>query len=191
MSNAVQEQALQTVRDRYDRPVMNNIQRGDYVECLVAELLGPEWTLPWTTGYDWAPWDLEHGDGTKIEIKQSAARQTWHKCESFEPTPPQFDIAPRTGYWDREGEWKDEPGRPADIYIFAWHPEARKDIADQRMPEQWVFYLIRATALPESQRRIALSGVKEKGAPPVDSDSLAAAVAELLKTDPEDQRADV
>ena len=191
MSNTVQEQALQTVCDRYDRRVMNNIQRGDYVECVVAALLGCKWTLPWTIGHDWAPWDLEHEDGTKIEVKQSAARQTWHKRESFEATPPQFDIAPRNGYWDRDGEWKDERGRPADIYIFAWHPETRKDVADHRKPEQWEFYVIRSTALPGCQRGISLSSVKEKGARRVDSHSLAVAVKHLLKTDPEVQGSDV
>ena len=52
MSNSVQEQTLATVFGRYDRRVMNNIHRADYVECLVATLLGPAWTLPWTSGYD-------------------------------------------------------------------------------------------------------------------------------------------
>ena len=33
MSNSVQEQALATVFARYDRRVMNNIHRADYVEC--------------------------------------------------------------------------------------------------------------------------------------------------------------
>lgn len=149
------------------------------------------WTLPWTTGYDWAPWDLEHDDGTKTKMKQSAARQTWHNCEIFEGTPPQFDIAPRTGYWDRDGEWKDEPERPAEIYIFAWHPETRTDVADHRKPEQWVFYVIRSTDLPETQRRISLSSVKEKRAQRADSDSLAAAIEQLLKTDTRVQRTDV
>ena len=39
MSNCVQEQTLATVFGRYDRRVMNNIHRADYVECLVAMLL--------------------------------------------------------------------------------------------------------------------------------------------------------
>ena len=52
MSNSVQEQTLATVFARYDRRVMNNIHRADYVECLVATLLGPAWTLPWTSGYE-------------------------------------------------------------------------------------------------------------------------------------------
>ena len=121
MSDSLQDRALDTVFDRYNRCVMNNIQRGDYAECLVAELLGPEWVLPWTTGYDWAPWDLKHrSTKVKIEIRQSAARQPWDTCEDFEAKPPKFDIAPRKGYWTRDNdEWIPKRGRHAPIYIFA------------------------------------------------------------------------
>ena len=104
MSNALQEQALQTVCDRYDRPVMNNIQRGDYVECVVAVLLGSEWTLPWTTGYDWAPWDLEHEDGTKIEVKQSAARQTWNSRDSIPPRERQETLTELVRHYEELGK---------------------------------------------------------------------------------------
>ena len=30
---------------RYDTPVMNNVYRADYVECLVAWALGTDWKL--------------------------------------------------------------------------------------------------------------------------------------------------
>ena len=30
---------------RYDRRIMNNVQRGDYVECMVATALGADWRL--------------------------------------------------------------------------------------------------------------------------------------------------
>ena len=76
MKDPLQEVALATVFARYSRRVMNNIQRADYVECLVAALLGTEWTLPWATGYDWAPWDLEHVSVANIEVRQAAARQS-------------------------------------------------------------------------------------------------------------------
>ena len=76
MSRSLTEEILATLRGRHDRPVMNNIHRAEYVECLVAALLGPSWTLPWTAGFDWSPWDLEHVSGTMIEVKQAAARQS-------------------------------------------------------------------------------------------------------------------
>ena len=51
---------LSMTRTRFDRPIMNNIHRAEYVECLVAAVLGDEWRLPWVEDRDWAPWDLRH-----------------------------------------------------------------------------------------------------------------------------------
>ena len=188
MSNALQEQALDTVFRRYNHRIMNNIQRGDYVECLVAALLGPKWTLPWTTGYDWAPWDLEHDSEFKIEVRQSAARQPWHTDEDFEARPPRFDIAPRKGYFTRNNEWVPQPGRPAGIYIFAWHPKTKKELVDHRAPEQWTFYVIATEKLPKCQRGIGLSGIESRGARKVRSDCLATAVEQLLSANSKDAR---
>ena len=162
MSNSVQEQTLATVFARYDRRVMNNIHRADYVECLVATLLGPAWTLPWTSAYDWAPWDLEHVSGARIEVKQAAARQPWHRGESVPARPPRFDIAPRRGaYWTLDSTWVEQPGRLADIYIFAWHPETRERIVDHREPEQWTFFVLRTETVPAAQRSISLARCRE------------------------------
>ena len=152
MRRNASKRALASVFARYDRRVMNNIDRAAYAESLVATLLEPAWLLTWATGYDWAPWDLEHRDGTRLEVKQSAARQTWHeKQEDIVANPPRFDIAPRTGYWDRAGKWIDKPGRHAHLYLFAWHLETRKCLADQRVPEQWTFYVVRTACLPEQE----------------------------------------
>jgi hypothetical protein len=79
-----------------------------------------------------------------LEVKQSAARQTWAPPRS----PPQrrFDVALRQGRW--EGSvWLDEPGRHAHLYLFADHPIA-DDTADHRDPTQWLFYPVAASALP-------------------------------------------
>ena len=180
MSDALQGRALDTVFDRYDRCVMNNIQRGDYIECLVAELLGPEWVLPWKTGYDWAPWDLKHrSTKVKIEIRQSAARQPWHTCEDFEARPPKFDIAPRKGYWTQDNKWIRERGRHAHIYIFAWHAETKKSLTDHRPPEQWNFYVMPTKRLPRCQRSMALSRIESLSAGRVRADALVGAVEEL------------
>ena len=48
----LRQRTLETVFKRYDREIMNNIHRAEYVECLVANLLGNAWTLPWTEGWD-------------------------------------------------------------------------------------------------------------------------------------------
>ena len=56
MPNSIHRNILTSLVRRYDCRVMNNTHRAEYVECLVAEFLGTGWTLPWTNGYDWAPW---------------------------------------------------------------------------------------------------------------------------------------
>lgn len=149
----VQKWALKAVRERYERPVMNNIERATYVEALVAKLLSPEWTLSWKANYDWAPWDLQHKSGFHLEVKQSAARQPWDcdKCEKSRK--PEFDIAPRKGYYPRKGPWVTKPGRHADIHIFAWHPETKARRADHRALEQWTFFVMATENLKLAEQR--------------------------------------
>ena len=161
MADSHRDQALKTVRAQYNRRVMNNIHRSEYIEHLVASVLGAPWKLPWTRRYDWAPWDLEHPDGTKLEIKQSAALQPWHLVPGCKRPPlrPTFDIKERKGFYDECGDWKNCRGRFATIYLFAWHGESDCKRADQREPEQWTFYVVRTECLPE-QKTIALSRIR-------------------------------
>ena len=176
----LRERTLETLYRRFRRQIMNNVYRAEYIECLVAELLDRQWTLPWMNGYDWAPWDLEHDSGAKLEVKQSAARQPWHVGETSERSAPRFDIAPRTGYWTREGPWIEQPGRSADIYVFAWHGESRESFADHAAPEQWEFFVVRSGSLPAAQRSIGLNSLRAlvQG---IRFGSLARAVTRLLK----------
>ena len=159
MTNQLRQRVVATLVRRYDRRVMNNVHRGEYLECLVAELLGSGWKLPWTAGHDWAPWDLEHISGTRVEVKQSAALQSWHDAKSV-ATSPRFDIAPRTGYWTLDGSWIHRPGRPADIFLFGWHPERNRSVADHRAPDQWRFFVVPASRLPATQKSIGLAGLE-------------------------------
>ena len=171
----MREQILAMLRSRFDRRIMNNIHRSEFFECLVAVLLGPEWTLPWVAGHDWAPWDLKHVSGIKLEVKQAAARQTWHTEERFQPKAPRFDIAPRKRIWTSDRGWIDQPGRTACVYVFAWHPEVNEKIADQRDPEQWTFYVVRTKRLPPNQDSIGLSALQDLSRM-VQAGSLASAV---------------
>lgn len=150
------DRALSMTRNRFDRRIMNNIHRSEYVECLVAEVLGEGWVLPWLKDdHDWAPWDLEHrASGTKLEVKQSAIRQTWGVTKR----PPRYDIAYRTGLYDEDG-WRSQRARFADIYVFAWHPVADAKLVDHRDPAQWEFYVLPASDLPE-QKTIALTRLR-------------------------------
>lgn len=149
------------LKRRYDGPIMNNVSRGDYVECMIAITLGTDWQLAWAHGWDWAAWDLEHlSSGARLEIKQAAARQTWDKGQTPARGNPAFDIAPRRGYWTREGQWIDSPGRAADVYIFAWHGRGDND-ADQTDPRQWRFFVVEERHLPQGQKSIRLRRLED------------------------------
>lgn len=153
----------------FDRAVMQNNIRSIYVEHMVEALLGEGWAL---TSGDWASWDLAGPDGVRAEIKQAAARQSWHR-EGARLSSPRFDIAARTGRYEDGETWIAEPGRPAHLYIFAWHDVA-DETCDQRAPEQWRFYLAREADLP-AQKSISL-GRLAKIAKQVDAGNLRNAV---------------
>ena len=150
---------------RFEAGVMDNVYRGDYVECMVAHALGDGWKLTWADGWDWAAWDIEHQSGVRIEVKQSAARQSWDRSveSPIRQSTARFDIAPRTGYWPKDGgEWIpfQPPSRPADVYVFAWHGERQRGLADHSDPLQWRFFVVAKSGLPRSQKTIGLRGLE-------------------------------
>ena len=84
-----------------------------------------------------------------MQVKQSAARQSWHGTDAA-PTRGHFSIAHKTGRYEDDGRWTEQRSRNADLFVFAWHP--RTDPAtDHREPEQWRFFVVPETALPPTQ----------------------------------------
>ena len=145
---------------------------------MLAQVLEPEWR--WCSA-DWASYDFENADGVGLEIKQSAALQSWH-TPGAKTNQGRFDIAERTGRY--EGlEWIAEPGRAAAIYVFAWHPVIDHDAADHREPEQWQFFPVKASDLPR-QKTIALSRIA-KLSEPASIEQIAAAVRSLANQPPD------
>jgi hypothetical protein len=148
------DQVIERVsREAFGRPLITNVLRGHVVEAIIAMALEPQWA--WC-GSDYSSWDFERADGLRLEVKQSAARQTWE--------PPahgiirtSFDIKKRTGRWEG-ANFIEEAGRAAHLYLFAFHPRADNS-ADQRDPSQWEFYAVPTVQLPDTQR-IGLSAVR-------------------------------
>jgi hypothetical protein len=137
----------------FDRALIQNDLRGMYVECMVEELLGDDWK---NVGANWAGWDLEHSDGTKLEVRQSAAKQSWEPSKRGY-SAPQFSIRKPSMVWNGAvGEVID--CRQADIYLFAWHG-VTSELADHRDPDQWEFFLALTSALPD-QKTLGLAAVK-------------------------------
>lgn len=144
----------QAAKAAFDQPRINNVFRSVVVEAIVDAALGDGWR--WCSG-DWAAFDFQHRDRTRLEVKQSAARQSWAR-PGDKPSSCSFDIASRKGYWEEGVRWVPFIGRNADIYVLAHHPVS-DETADHRDPAQWLFYVVLASTLPD-QRRISLSGVR-------------------------------
>ena len=58
----------------FGKPLVTNVLRAQLVEAMIALVLVPEWH--WC-GADYAPCDFERADDLRLEVKQSAARQSW------------------------------------------------------------------------------------------------------------------
>ena len=185
----VQRLAHQLVTQRlvervYHQRLIGNVERGAYVECLI-ELALSELRPPWSLTGTWAAWDLEQAEsGARIEIKQSAALQTWSAPNAVPSTgaSPTFDIAPRSGYYAADDSgWiaNETPQRLADLYVMARHNEMDPSIADHRLPEQWQFYVVPEHRLPPRQKSISL-GPLSRLAEACGFDDLAAAVERAM-----------
>lgn len=125
----------------FGEPLIANNYRGLVAEIIVGAALEPEWQM---CSGDWRGWDFEHVSSCRLEVKQSAARQTWTGARPA--TKPIFDIRARTGYFEG-ADWIADPRRLADIYVFAHHPVMDAS-ADHRDPLQWRFYVVPANLLP-------------------------------------------
>ena len=140
-----------------DRLISNHL-RGLVAEAIVAAALEPVWT--WCSA-DWAGWDFERADGLKLEVKQSASRQTWAPDGGSE-TACRFDIRARTGSYIGS-QWRAKHGRIADVYVFAHHFEVAAS-ADHCDPTQWRFFAVAERCLPQT-KTIGLRGVQKLADP--------------------------
>ena len=156
----------------FGRPLVTNVLRGQVVEAMVALVLEPTWH--WC-GADYAPCDFQRTDGLRLEVKQSAARQSWN---TEKPSKTIFDVAARTGRNEAHG-WVEEFGRAAQIYVFAHHP-IFNDSADHRDPAQWQFYVVLTASLPDV-KQLSLGTIKSLSSP-VHISELARTVNAAAKT---------
>jgi hypothetical protein len=155
----------------FGKPLVTNVFRSLLVEAMVAHVLAPGWS--WCAS-DYSSWDFQTAEGLRLEVKQSAARQTWTLAGAG-PSAARFDIAHRQGSWEGP-TWIHGRQRFAQIYILAHHAVAGLE-ADHRDPLQWVFYVIAAHQLPQSAS-IGLATVRRL-AEAVPIDALAAEVGRV------------
>ena len=134
----------------FGKKLVSNMYRGLVSELIVGSALSSQWKH---CSEDWSGWDFEHREGSKLEVKQSAARQTWSDGKRSRCS---FGIAASQGFY-KGSEWIADPTRKAEIYVFAHHPVFDAD-ADHCDPTQWIFYVLPASLLPD-QKTVALSVV--------------------------------
>ena len=137
----------------YGQPIIRNVLRGELVEQFVLDALGDDWLA----AGDWEAWDIQSADGQhRIQVKQSAARQSWSDVDC-KASNARFSIKGSMA-WTEAGGWAGEISRQATLYILAWHPFVDAS-ADHRDPEQWEFYMISSSQLPE-QKSLGLNAMK-------------------------------
>ena len=160
-TDALRHRVLSALVGRYDRYLMNDVHRAEYVQCLVAELLSPQWTPPWTRGHDRAAWDLEHVSGARMEIEQAAAFQPRYAEKSVgkrvargSASPPGRAIGRRTVRGS---------ARPADLPTFTFLPgmakkESRPWITGR--PSNGAFSWVPTKSLPTRRHSIGLQDLE-------------------------------
>ena len=184
----------------YEQRLINNVDRGAYVECMI-ELALRERHPAWRLTKPWASWDLEHRKTrARIEIKQSAALNLWNIEEALaagdvervaaprKDTKPVFSIKPTTGYWNGATWIKTQLQRQADLYVFAWHPKTDSDIADHRRPDQWKFFVVAEQDLPQEPLTKSIARTRlsnEYGGTECGYDVLATRMVDVLAAIPE------
>jgi hypothetical protein len=155
------EIALRLAARLFDQRLIQNQYRSVFVEAMIEPyLVRNGWKH---VGDNWAGWDFQHESGTRLELKQSTAWQTWdpHKWKQLpvKGGPGIFNIAPRTGWFDSAGAiWTKEAGRPAHMYVFAWNGQIGS-AADHRDPNQWESFIVPTTALP-AQKTLSLKRLR-------------------------------
>ena len=175
MPNDLHNRIIDKFLERYNEPLIDNVDRGAYVECMIALALGDAWRLPKGA---WNTYDLEHSaTGAWMEVKNSAARQVALPGYDGETAQPSFSIRSKSLYYKPTDAGKGTPLKPprrtADLYVFAWHPVTGV-AADHRRADQWRFYVAPEVDLPD-QKTIGLKRV-ERLAQAVTYDELAGAV---------------
>lgn len=156
-------------------PILENRFRGLFVEELVGIALEPDWSY---AGGDWAAYDfVSRCQRWKLEVKQSAAKQSW----AGKPGSGSFSIREAAGLWSGS-MWEEfeVPKRMADIYVFGWHALTIPE-TDHTNPGQWDFFVVESSDLPQGQKNISLN-VVSRITSPVKLDQLNSRVASLLDT---------
>lgn len=138
---------------------LSNAQRGVLAEFIVASALG---CLD-RGRVEWDAYDLDAGEGLKIEVKSSAYLQSW---EQRALSSIRFDIACKRALNTKTNTYSAETKRCADLYVFCIFSTRKREFANPLDLNQW-FFLICTTALLNqkfgAQKSVGLSALEALG----------------------------
>lgn len=135
-----------------------NIVRGYLAEFMVSSATNPELG----PRVEWAPFDVEAEDGTRIEVKASGYLQSW---TSTTPTTPRWTYKSI----DAEYQWNEEkavteavnPDDRVDVWVFALQTCDRPKDYDPLDSAQWSFRVVSHRLLRSlPQRSIGIRGLE-------------------------------
>jgi hypothetical protein len=137
------------IDDLLGSKIIENSLRGYWCEQMLAETLGPECKV---ISSGWHPWDLQIGpdqaefpERIRIQVKNSAARQTWHGLDA-NTSRVTFDLPYRRipAYFARQFPETicEAEGFLCDIFALCYHPVWNIEEVDQTDPAQWLTYLL-------------------------------------------------
>lgn len=157
--------------------LVSNATRGILAEYLVAQALG---VAADGVREEWAAYDLETPDGTRIEVKSAAYIQNWQQ-----PRLSQISLrVSKTIRWDRySNRYGSESKRHADVYVFALLAHKEQQTLNPIDVSQCEFFVLPTVVLDtreRSQHSITLPSLRRL-AEPVSFRELPRAVAEAGK----------
>ncbi len=141
----------------YSQRILNNSHRGDFVEMMVLDALGPEWKH---VGLGWHLWDLQRGSGherVRIQVKQCAALQIWGRTKLMIFQSPWSDGAPAYIRRDFPNEALEDNGWFCELFVVGIHAVADEEECDHTDPEQWQFMVAPAHELKPRQKSMVLA----------------------------------
>ena len=142
-----------------------NTSRGVLAEFIVAKALGVSVDC---AREEWNAYDLETGDGIRIEVKSSAFVQSWAQDRL---SAIQFVVPKKRGWDSKTNTMEDSATRHADVYVFALLAHKDKASIDPTDLSQWQFFVLPTKVLDERQRSqhsITLNSLQALAGPPVD-----------------------
>lgn len=135
---------------------LSNAQRGVLAEYLVAKALG----CTGTPRVEWDAYDLDAGEGLKVEVKSAAYLQAWdQKVLSL----IRFDIAHKKAWYAKTNTYASEVTRSADVYVFCVFASQDRDRAEPLDTRQWFFLACATDLLNEkfpAQKSISLASLE-------------------------------